>query len=154
MTLSGPAAGRLPLRSNEDPYQEVGMSRTFPCALALVFSLGVAAHAADDAKKEAAGAKHTLTGCLQKGADATTFVLTNVSGGPKATNKEWQLTAPASLNLTNHVGHKVTVTGAVAGVGKAVKSSGEAPTSATMKEASDKRHLEVASMTHVAATCP
>ena len=132
------------------------MSRTLGCALALVCSAALAAQAADtkDAKKEATGAKHTLTGCLQKGADANTFVLTNVTGGPKATNKEWQLTAPASLNLTNHVGHNISVTGSVTGVGKATKPSDDTHSSHTMKEASAKRHLEVATMTHVAATCP
>ena len=135
------------------------MSRTFGSALALVCSLALAAHADDatkkgDAAKKASGAKHTLTGCLQKGTEANTFVLTNVTGGPKATNKEWHLMAPAELNLSNHVGHKVTVTGAVTGVGKAVKASGETQTSATMKEASGMRHLDVATMTHVAATCP
>ena len=129
------------------------MSRTFGCALALVFSAALAAQA-DDATKKTGAASHTLTGCLQKGADANTFVLTNVTGGPKATNKEWQLTAPASLNLTNHVGHKVTVTGSISGVGKAAHASGHAQTSATMKEASDTRHLEVASFKHVAPTCP
>ena len=141
------------------------MSRTLGCALALVCSAALFAQAADtkDAKKEATGAKHTLTGCLQKGADAETFVLTNVTGGPKATNKEWHLMAPASLNLSNHVGHKVTVTGAVAGVGKAAKATADAHAAHaghtkegthTMKDASDKRHLEVSPMTHVAATCP
>ena len=129
------------------------MTRTFGCALTLVCSLALAAHA-DDTKKKSTGGKHTLTGCLQKGADANTFLLTNVTGGPKATNKEWHLMAPASLNMSNHVGHKITVTGSVTGVGKAAKASTDAHASHTMKEAADKRHLDVATMTHVAATCP
>ena len=128
------------------------MSRTINGALTLVAGLALGASAAES--KKPAGDKTTLTGCLQKGAEANTFVLTNVTGGPKATNKEWHLMAPASLNLANHVGHKITVTGSVTGVGKAAKPSGDAHASHTMKQASDMRHLDVATMTHVAATCP
>jgi hypothetical protein len=50
----------------------------------------------------------TITGCLEKGANATTFRLTNVEGtGPKTV----ELTADASQKLAPHVGHKMAITG-------------------------------------------
>ena len=62
---------------------------------------------ADKGKHE--GAKpHTMTGCVEKGPNATTFMLTNVEGtGPKTV----ELHAAASKKLVAHVGHKVAVTG-------------------------------------------
>src|SRR4029453_11495952 len=51
---------------------------------------------------------HTMTGCLEKGADATTFRLSNVEGtGPKTV----ELHADASKKLAAHVGHKMAITG-------------------------------------------
>ena len=132
--------------------------------LAVVLGLAVGADAAT--KK---GGSKTLTGCLQKGTEAGTYMLTNVSGGPAADNKEWRLMdAPAALKLDDHVGHKVAVTGSVMGVGVATKVEHKATTTAgspadaadvkvetktTMKEHAD-RHLMVKSMKHIAGTCP
>ena len=49
-----------------------------------------------------------MTGCLEKGADATMFRLTNVEGtGPKTV----ELHADASKKLAAHVGHKIAITG-------------------------------------------
>ena len=129
------------------------------CSLAVVCAFAVGASAA--VKK---GGTKTLTGCLQKGTEAGTYMLTNVSGGPEATNKEWELIgAPASLKLGEHVGHKVSVTGAVVGAGAATKIEHKTTTTATdakvettkeMKPESMERHLRVKSMKHIAATCP
>ena len=60
-----------------------------------------------DALKE-----HTMTGCLQKGADAGTFKLTDVEGsGPKTVE-----ITDSTANLAPHIGHKVEITGtAIAG---------------------------------------
>jgi len=138
----------------------------------LMFSLAVFlafATAASAATKKSAGTSKTLTGCLQKGAEADTFMLTNVSGGPAADNKDWELIgAPAALKMADHVGHKISVTGSVVGAGAAMKmehkttttSSSDAPsktkveTTSTMKEESMERHLKVRSMKHIAGTCP
>jgi hypothetical protein len=58
--------------------------------------------------KSAAAKPHTMTGCLEKGSDATTFMLTNVEGtGPKTV----ELHADASKKLEAHVGHKIAITG-------------------------------------------
>jgi hypothetical protein len=110
------------------------------------------------------GSLKTLTGCLQKGTEAGTYMLTNVSGGPEATNKEWELIgAPAALKLGEHVGHKVAITGHVVGAGAATKieqkttttaSDAKVETTKEMKTESMERHLEVKSMKHIVATCP
>jgi hypothetical protein len=130
------------------------------CGLAAACAFAVAAGA--EAKKDET---KTLTGCLQKGTEAGTYTLTNVTGGPEATNKEWELVgAPASLKLDEHVGHKVAITGNVVGVGAAEKmekttttnttDTGKTETTKTSTEESMHRHLKVSSMKHIAATCP
>src|SRR5215204_4682387 len=64
--------------------------------------------AAEASKETRAGKPHTMTGCLEKGADATMFRLTNIEGtGPKTV----ELQADASKKLAAHVGHKVAITG-------------------------------------------
>ena len=132
------------------------------CGLAVMCSFAVTASAANI--KKAPGTSKTLTGCLQKGSEAGTYTLTNVTGGPAATNKEWHLMdAPAALNLDAHVGHKVAITGSVVGVGAATKVEHKTTTTSTdakvettkeMKTEAMERHLKVTSMKHVAATCP
>ena len=119
--------------------------------LALVCGVAVATSAAPVAKKNTtAGKGTTLTGCLKAGDGAGTFKLTNVTGGPAATNKEWELLdAPASLKMADHVGHKVSVTGTIMGTGQAAKAEGQS----SAREESAERHLHVQSFTHVAATC-
>ena len=132
------------------------------CGLAAACAFAVGA----DAGANKGGTK-TLTGCLQKGTEAGTFMLTNVTGGPTATNKEWELIgAPATLKLDEHVGHKVSVTGSVVGAGAAEKIEHKTSTTTTtgtgktettktsMSEESTHRHLKVSGLKHVAATCP
>jgi hypothetical protein len=127
------------------------------CALLL----GTFTHAASQEAESKAGGKITMTGCLEKGADANTFKLTNIAEGAGAAAKtaeamkpDWELVdAPASLKLSEHVGHKVTVTGTKVGAGEAEKMKGETGTMAKAGEAMG-RHLKVTSIKHVAATCP
>jgi hypothetical protein len=126
------------------------------CSLAVLLPLAVGANAAT---RKAAGGSKTLTGCLQKGDEAGTYKLTNVSGGPTADNKDWELLgAPAALKMDDHVGHKISVTGSVVGAGAAMKmehKTGKAETTKTaMSEESMERHLKVRSMKHIAGTCP
>ena len=64
--------------------------------------------AAQADKEKPAAKPHTMTGCLEKGADATMFRLTNVEGtGPKTV----ELHADAGKKLAAHVGHKMAITG-------------------------------------------
>ena len=82
------------------------------------------------AATQAAG-EHAMTGCLAKGSEAGTYMLTNVEGVSTVAIAE------ASTDLSGHVGHKVEITG--------VGVDGKDPKVHTMK---------VSSMKHLAATCP
>src|SRR5437899_10704989 len=76
-------------------------------ALAMVALIAAGAGAAEKAAAHKAGAMKSLTGCLEKGDEANTFKLTHVAGGG-----DWELVgAPASLKMSDHVGHKVEVSG-------------------------------------------
>src|SRR6476620_79576 len=112
-------------------------------------------------QKSKSGGTMTLTGCLEKGSEANTFKLTHVADEAGAATKtaeamkpDWELIgAPASLKLTDHVGHKVTVTGTSASADAAAKTEGTTGTAGKAKE-SMERHLKVSALKHVAATCP
>jgi hypothetical protein len=128
------------------------MKHTIIGVAVLACGLAVAANADTPEKKGTkAGKSLTLTGCLKAGDSAGNFKLTNVTGGPAATNKEWELMgAPASLKMTDHVGHKVAVTGTIMGAGEAKKAEGDR----SARDESAQRHLHVESFKHVAASCP
>jgi hypothetical protein len=125
--------------------------------LCLILLCG-AAFAAAAAKKAAhpAGGM-TLTGCLQKGDEPNTFLLTNATG-PGAAEKvdRWELVgAPASLKMADHVGHKVAVTGHTVGAGAAAKKeAGKKASKAEKAEEAGEHHLQVRSLKHIAPTCP
>src|SRR5436190_20093628 len=134
------------------------MNRKLMCSLAVAGAFMAAGASA--ATKKATGGSKTLTGCLQKGPDADTFLLTNVTGGAAADNKEWELIgAPATLKMADHVGHKISVTGSVVGAGAASKmehktttTSGDTAKVETTKTTTEnmERHLHVRSMKHIA----
>jgi hypothetical protein len=127
------------------------MNSRIAAGLALFLACGLAL-GATAATKGSTKAAHTmtLTGCLQKGPDANTFMLTNVSGKAGA-SQQWELIgAPADLKMSDHVGHKVTVTGTAASPGEAKKIEGEK----SAREEAKEKHLKVASLKHVAPSCP
>ena len=68
--------------------------------LACAIGFGLRAQA-QDAPKE-----HSMAGCLAKGADAGTFMLTDLEKGPKMVE-----IAETTANLTPHVSHKIEITG-------------------------------------------
>jgi hypothetical protein len=146
------------------------------CAVALAGSASAAPQAATDktgasgsasastapqATKAKAGGAMTLTGCLEAGSEANTFKLTHVADEAGAGTKtaeamkpDWELIgAPASLKMSDHVGHKVTVTGTHASAAAAAKMEGQTGSGSKAKE-SMERHLKVTSLKHVAPTCP
>ena len=84
------------------------MKRLVVGALVLSCAVGYAAvAAAQDAGQKPAAKEHTMTGCLQKGATADTFMLMNTEGkGPKAT-----AILESTAKLAPHVGHKIDITG-------------------------------------------
>ncbi|MBI3934638.1 MAG: hypothetical protein HY316_08075 [Acidobacteria bacterium] len=83
----------------------------FVCLL----GLGLRAQAPQDAPKE-----HSMTGCLKKGMDAGTFLLTDLEKGPKEV-----VIAESAVNLEPHVTHKMEITGAAV--------TGKDPKAHTMK---------------------
>ncbi len=93
----------------------------FACALAF----GPRA-LSQDAPKE-----HSMTGCLAKGADADTYMLTDVEKGPKTV-----MIAESTPNLAPHVGHKIEITG-------------------TAVPGKDKTHtMKVSAIKMLSSTCP
>jgi hypothetical protein len=90
------------------------------------------------------GSSVSYTGCLAKGAEAGTFMLTNVGDS----KDEYELVG-GGKDLAAHVGHKVEVKGTLV----SGKDAAHAEGGKTAAEAAHK-HLQVASMKHVAATCP
>jgi hypothetical protein len=124
------------------------MTAVAACGVLLVSALSVAADAQKKGKKSSSGAM-TVSGCLQKGTEPNTFLLTNVSGG----GSYELIGAPASVNLAPHVGHRIEVTGKnVAKPNKAAKMEGEK--GAGKKEERGEHHLQVHSFKMVSPTCP
>ena len=136
------------------------MHRVLNVGSAAVCVLCLAAFVEAAPQKTKSGGTMTLTGCLEKGGDANTFKLTHVADEAGAATKtaeamkpDWELIgAPASLKLSDHVGHKVTVTGTGARADTAAKTEGK--TGAAAAKESTERHLKVSALKHVAATCP
>src|SRR4029453_13649074 len=93
-------------------------------------------------EKKKAGEVVTVTGCLEKGDDANTFKLTHTADtagvatkAAEAMKPDYELIgAPASLKLSEHVGHKVTVTGAKVGAEEAAKIEGKKSATADAME--------------------
>ena len=104
----------------------------------------------------------TLTGCLQKGDEPNTFLLTNATGtGAAATADRWELVgAPASLKMADHVGHKVEVHGSAVSEATSEKlehekgAKKEKETAAEKAKEKGEHHLHVRSLKHIAPTCP
>ena len=125
----------------------LGMTTLVTCGVLLA---GILATAADGQKKgkKGGGAAMTVSGCLQKGTEANTYMLTNVSSG----GSYELIGAPASMNLAPHVGHRIEVTGTVAKASKAAKMEGAK--GAEKKEEKGERHLQVRSFKMMSPTCP
>src|SRR5882672_11287575 len=129
---------------------------TFVISCAVVMAAGAATKAGYHA-----GAAKSLTGCLEKGDEANTFKLTHVTGGG-----DWELVgAPAALKMSEHVGHKVEVSGtsvSAAAAEKAEHAAGakkETKAEAKMEEKGEKgekgeHHMKVAALKHISPTCP
>lgn len=106
------------------------------CALALPVAL-VAQDTAKPAAKE-----HTMTGCLQKGTVADTFVVANTAEkGPKVIG-----IIKSEAKLAPHVGHKIDITG-TAVPAKEAESAKPAPSKAD-------HYMNITAIKMVSATCP
>jgi hypothetical protein len=104
-----------------------------------------------DKEKPAAAKPHTMTGCLEKGADATMFRLTNVEGtGPKTV----ELQADASTKLAAHLGHKIAVTGTDVDPATMKKgTAGKSEPGAAATPGASEHHMRVTSIKMVSESC-
>ena len=107
--------------------------------------------AAEATKEQPAAKPHTMTGCLEKGADATMFRLANVEEpGPKMV----ELHADASKKLAAHVGHKIAVTGTVVDPQTTAKgTAGKPEPGAAPTPGAKEHHMRVDSRKMISETC-
>ncbi|HEY7500770.1 MAG TPA: hypothetical protein VH740_19765 [Vicinamibacterales bacterium] len=93
------------------------------------------------AQDKPAPKEHTMTGCVQKGASADTFVLTNTEAkGPKTIG-----IVESKENLAPHVGHVIAITGTDVPAKEAE--------SAKSKPAKADHYMKVTSIKMVATSC-
>jgi len=104
-----------------------------------------AAPTGDEKAEKAPAAKHSVTGCLQKGDEMGGFTITGKDG------KVWELHGK-KVDLSGHVGHTVTVTGATSNMSKEEEEKVEAN---EKKEYGEKKHgdLRVSSLKMVSESC-
>jgi hypothetical protein len=156
------------------------MKRVFAgTVLALFCAAGLAAQmpAADQKKAEPAKSDEksvTITGCLRAGETPNSYVLANVKKDDASTTaaatpstppsaaagtsgsmaSEVKLIgAPASLDLSKHVGHTVAITGSWAAAGKSSQPTGTTGAAGAASPSSSARSFNVKSMTHQSETC-
>lgn len=93
------------------------------------------------AQTKAVGQKATVTGCVQKGDEANEFAITGEDG------KTYQLRNSA-VDLSQHVGHKVTITGTF----KAAKKEGQSA-EYNQQEAREAGTIQVVTLKVVSDKC-
>ena len=115
--------------------------------------LGAAqAPAAKPAAKAAAGS-HSMTGCLAKGTEPNTYMLTQIEGnGPKQAEL---VNVPATVKLDPHLGHKVEITGTVvkAKAAAQVEAGSKKVPTAQKKEEAGEHHMRPTAVRMIAASC-
>jgi hypothetical protein len=85
--------------------------------------------------------EHSMTGCLQKGVEANTYIVSDVEGnGPKTIG-----IVSSSADLAPHVGHKIQVTGTAVPAKEAEmdKNIPKAP-----------HYMKLTAVKMISATCP
>jgi hypothetical protein len=128
--------------------QRLAVWLTSFATIAWVGGLATSALAAGGEPKEGAKTDEvTVTGCLAKGEEAGTYRLTNATGGEA---QEYEIVGGEKLHLSDHVGHKVDVTGRLKSPKAAHGATGEAGEAGETAHT----HLKITAMKHVAATCP
>jgi hypothetical protein len=83
---------------------------------------------------------HNMTGCLEKGPEPGSYMLTHVEKGPKSVG-----IVSSTVNLAPHIGHKVEITGTAVPAKEAEADS---------KVPKAPHYMKVTAMKHIAATCP
>ena len=107
-------------------------------------ALGVYITSIASAQEKSAGGKTTVTGCLQKGDEAGEYSITGEDG------KTYGLRSK-SMKLSQHLGHKVTVTGTLRAE-SAEKEKGEAEEH-EKKEAAEAVDIRVTDLKMVSDSC-
>ena len=113
------------------------------CALATALALGLASLARtvqESQTKTKSGKSITVTGCLQKGDEAGEYSITGEDG------KRYGLHGTSSIDLSKHLGHKVTVTGAKMHEKNEAKEKKEAG-------GSEYADIRVTDIKHISETC-
>lgn len=112
--------------------------KRFALLAAFAFALPLVAVAQD----KPAPKEHTMTGCLQKGASADTFIVASTAEkGPKMIG-----IVSSEARLAGHVGHKIDITGVAVPV-KEAESMKPAPPKAD-------HYMKLSAIKMVAAKCP
>jgi hypothetical protein len=115
------------------------------CLGIAVLAAGLYLVTAGGVRASAAGKKDlTVTGCLQKGDEANEFSITGEDG------KSYDLTS-SSVELSKHVGHKVTVTGTFKAESYAKEKSEKEANE--KKEAPEAGDIRVTSLKMVSDSC-
>jgi len=118
------------------------------CALCVfVGSAGLAA--AQDTTKTTHKKARTLRGCLQKGDDANEYQLTTAKGAT------WEVKSD-SVNLGEHVGHGVMLTGVVSHAkmhGMKEDAKSEAKEHGVDKDSTEHGHMTVTNLSMVSEAC-
>ena len=112
------------------------LTRLFPIVLMMAMLFANSANAWPRKHANRAAKSHTITGCLQKGDTASDYKLT-------ANGKTYKLMPSGNINMAEHVGHKVSVTG--------TKASTTAKTSTSTSNMEEE--LTVTNLKHVSDTC-
>jgi hypothetical protein len=118
--------------------------------IALFMFAGAAGLAtADDTTKTTHKKTRTLTGCLQIGEDANEYNFAAMNGGT------WEIKSD-SVNLGEHVGHKVKITGVVSNAkmhGMKEDAKEEMKEHGMNKHATEHGHLTVTDLNMVSDSC-
>jgi len=124
--------------------------KTMIASLALLLFAGAAGLAtAQDATKSTHKKARTLTGCLQKGDDSKEYKLTTAKGST------WEIKSDA-VNLGEHVGHRVTITGVVSNAkmhGMKEDAKTEAKEHGVDKHSAEHGHMTVTDLKMVSEAC-
>jgi hypothetical protein len=112
------------------------------------FALALGLYATPIAQQEATTAgKTTVTGCLQKGDEAGEYSITGQDG------KTYGLRSK-SVNLSKHLGHKVTVMGSLKPESEEhEKAEAKEHASSGNKEAAEAGDIRVTSLKMISETC-
>ena len=116
----------------------------------ILVGMTASAASAQDATSKPKAEVRSITGCLSKGDSADEFLLTASDGST------WETHSNTAVNLSDHVGHTVTLKGVVANA-KAHNMKEDAKTAATdagvKKTDNEHGHLKVTSLKMVSESC-